>query len=524
MIEYMMHMKELFVVKRFFISSITLLIFLIFLVPQTHAATFTFTAAGDYDGNSNTNTVLNGIKNSGAQFNIAVGDFRYDSQSSPAGWNSYVQGIVGASFPFELISGNHDASSIDQYTASMPDRIGGIVGQYGKEYYFDYPPSSPIARFILTAPNEIYSYPAGSTHYNFVSTAIDDARAKGIKWVIAGMHKNCITSATKSCEIGADLMNLLINKRVDLVLQGHDHNLQRSKQLTCAVINSYNSSCVANAGSSLTKGAGTVFIIVGTGGQGLYSINSGDPENQYFAATNSNGFGFAKIVVTDTQLSYTYVRTAGSSFSDSMTITGTGGVTTPPSPTTPIIPSPTSLPAGSTTLSFQVNLHGIGKGGDNVNPTATGNMNPIITSRAITVTLSDANGIDSVHQGTIQYNSTLGNYQATVPVSSTIATGPYLAQVKVTRYLSKRYPGIVTITKGQIIQLPLIALIAGDSNGDNALSVLDYNLILDCFSDLSPARNCTIDKKAQTDLNDDGNVNQFDYNLFLRELSVQSGA
>jgi hypothetical protein len=48
-------------------------------------------------------------------------------------------------------------------------------------------------------------------------------------------------------------------------------------------------------------------------------------------------------------------------------------------------------------------------------------------------------------------------------------------------------------------------------------------LLIGCYSDFSPAKSCTSANKLLTDLNDDGNVNQTDYNLFLREISVQNG-
>lgn len=314
------------------------------------AVSFTFTASGDFSANSNTTAGLTGIKNSGSNFHVALGDFRYSSMTNAAGWGNFVKELVGPTFPFQIVSGNHDDTEIIGYVNALPNRIGTISGEYGKEYYFDYPQSAPIARFILTATNEFYSYPAGSTHYNWVSNAIDSARARGIKWIIVGHHKNCISAGVKSCEIGTDLMNLLINKRVDLVLQGHEHAYERSKQLRCAEVNRYTSTCVANPGTSLMQGAGTVFLVLGTGGAGLRPIDSGDTEFQYFAATNATAYGFGKFTVSDTQISYNFVRTSGGTFSDSVTIAGsTSQPTIPPDPTIRPSTSPTRPPTVSPT-------------------------------------------------------------------------------------------------------------------------------------------------------------------------------
>ena len=60
-------------------------------------------------------------------------------------------------------------------------------------------------------------------------------------------------------------------------------------------------------------------------------------------------------------------------------------------------------------------------------------------------------------------------------------------------------------------------------NNDNKLDILDYNTLIGCYSDLAAATSCNYTQKTASDLNDDGTVNQFDYNLFLRETAIQPG-
>src|SRR6266704_2992788 len=262
------------------------------------SASFSFTVGGDIGGNGNTSTALDLIAQSGSQFHLAIGDLSYSEISPESSWCSYVKSRVGSTFPFELLSGNHEDGGeiltqdglIDNFAQCLPDRLGA-VGTYGKEYSFDYPASSPIARFIMISPNltftngGLYDYSAGTTHYNWVASAIDDARAAGIKWVIVGMHKVCISMGIQSCEIGNDLLNLLVSKKVDLILQAHDHSYQRSKQLalnsnTCTAIQAetYNSSCVANDGSTgvYTQGSGSVLAIIGSVGEDLSNLSTAD--------------------------------------------------------------------------------------------------------------------------------------------------------------------------------------------------------------------------------------------------------
>jgi hypothetical protein len=176
--------------------------------------------------------------------------------------------------------------------------------------------------------------------------------------VIVGVHKNCITPATKSCEIGQNFMNLVHTEGVDLFIQGHDHIYARSKQLTCATVGSYNSACVADTDNLYTRGAGTTTIITGAGGQGFYNINASDNERLYFVkAMGGNGwwnwvnnttgsnvnFGALKVTVSASRLDVVWVPVAGGTFTDSFAIDGNVGPTNTPTPTnTPCVSCPTN--------------------------------------------------------------------------------------------------------------------------------------------------------------------------------------
>lgn len=193
------------------------------------------------------------------------------------------------------------------------------------------------------------------------------------------------------------------------------------------------------------------------------------------------------------------------------------------------IPSSTPTPTPITSATFlkfaSLKLHGIGNGGDNTNPDLPGNMSPITLTRVLNVEILNVSGsIVSSSQGNIVYDSAAGTFSGVVPIDQSINTNQYLVKVKSEKYLRKQLAGIITITKDQVNQMPEVSLITGDSNLDSILSILDYNIIMDCYSDLAPARNCTdTNKKKNADLSDDGRVDQDDYNLLLRELSIKSG-
>lgn len=311
--------------------------------PPSSGTTFSFSAAGDIGATSATNASLSLLKGMELSFFLALGDMSYEDITPESGWCSYIKSYLGSTFPFQIVAGNHEDDDrvdgwIGNFDDCLPDRMNS-TGVYAAQYYFDYPSSSPLARVIMISPGlEVfgvsYNYNKGGSHYNWLVSAIDDARARGIPWVIVGMHKACITMGNKPCEIGQDLVDLLTSKKVDLVLQAHDHDYQRSKQLTCAVANSYVNSCVADDGSDghYVKDRGTVFVIAGMfGGGGLTTLNLSDSEARYFAAWMGNnsssenhpdGPGGRGVVIYEVSADRIEARFIGSttSYSDSFVI------------------------------------------------------------------------------------------------------------------------------------------------------------------------------------------------------------
>ncbi len=188
-------------------------------------------------------------------------------------------------------------------------------------------------------------------------------------------------------------------------------------------------------------------------------------------------------------------------------------------------PRPTATPVvGSTSVTLSLLLHGIGYGGDNVTPNAQGNMNPLHPQRTVTVDVYDVqNQLVGTKQGMVSFNQSTGNFTGNVDLGTQFATGIYTVKVKTDQFLRGLVSGIQTITVGQTNNLPQLTMINGDVNNDNQINIVDYNILLGCYSDLLPAVSCNDVTKGQSDLNDDGNVNQYDYNLFIRELTNIGG-
>lgn len=303
-----------------------------------------FTASGDISTRSEAAAVLTQVGTTQPDLHFALGDLSYGATGAEQSWCDFVTSRVGAGFPFELISGNHESNggngNINDFSACLPNQLPGLVGTYGRQYYVDVPHEAPLVRFImispaLTYPDGVWTYTAGSPRYQWTSAAIDTARDAGIPWVVVGMHKPCLSVGQYGCDPGAALANLLVSKRVDLVLSGHEHLYARSKQLaqsaSCASIvpGSYTAGCIADGDNDLAKGAGTVFMIAGTGGVALRDVSTSDAEAPYFAAysgLNVNPtYGNLDVTATSGALTARFLPAAGGTFTDAFSI----GTSTP---------------------------------------------------------------------------------------------------------------------------------------------------------------------------------------------------
>src|SRR5207247_891929 len=182
-----------------------------------------------------------------------------------AGWALFQKGAVVKS-PFDFSQPRWKDESATHFTFAAAGDFGGPDNNDS----VDYPRDRPLARFILLSAGlkgVNYNYGKNSPHTEWVEDAVANARDAGIPWVIAGVHKECITVANDGhCPMGQYLFDELLEAHVDLILVGHDHVYERSKQLrvssSCESVNSTNRfdpSCVAANGTrgAYAKGKGT---------------------------------------------------------------------------------------------------------------------------------------------------------------------------------------------------------------------------------------------------------------------------
>ena len=283
------------------------------LVPDS---SLTIGFVGDLGGNSDSEATLLTLDDLSPLALFVAGDISYNAIVPESAWCDWVQEL--SDVPLELLVGNHEDDDgpdgfIRNFTACMPDVLGA-VGDYGIQYYVDL----PNARIIGIAPDldvdgHRYRYAPGDADREWLEHAISRARADG-SWVIAFQHKVCITVGVKSCEIGEELADFLA-ANVDVIMMGHDHNYQRSHQLTCIVPDIFTPACISDADGDHQQGDGALYIVSGSGGRDT-PINHQDSEAGYFAAAMGEGdpgwgHGFTLLTVTADSIIGQYVPSTG---------------------------------------------------------------------------------------------------------------------------------------------------------------------------------------------------------------------
>ncbi len=304
------------------------------------ARSFTFGAGGDLGANELTAAGLAKLDASPARFFLALGDLDYDQTSSDTAWCDFIHAGLptkGSGFPFELVSGNHEADGgPDGRVANMASCLGdklGSSGHYGAQYTFRYPATNPMATVVMISPRlrvdgHTYDYRRGTADRAWLARTIDRSRADGVPWVIVGMHYPCYsTGAAHGCDSGPQVMNLLARKRIDLLLVGHNHLYERSKQIrlgaSCPalVAGRYNRGCVSDHGGDglYRKGRGLVQVTSGRVGGRKQGIDPDDPDRRWFVKAGAATTGWTQVTVTPSRLTAGYVPTSGT-MQDSFTI------------------------------------------------------------------------------------------------------------------------------------------------------------------------------------------------------------
>lgn len=209
--------------------------------------------------------------------------------------------------------------------------------------------------------------------------------------------------------------------------------------------------------------------------------------------------------------------------------------TAPPERSTPMTRTPTSTPTTppatsatsgnsppQTTFHVTTLIHGLGAGGDNrsLHENTASNKYPTHPKRPFVLELQTTESAEpSSLSGELVYNPAEGTFSGSVHTDRSLPTALTGYRIIVPGLLTGAIETPVAVQPGRVNTVPTVTLITGDVDGDNTLSILDFNILAQCYEPARPASACTLSEHA--DLNDDDRIDILDYNLWLRELIAQ---
>jgi hypothetical protein len=145
------------------------------------------------------------------------------------------------------------------------------------------------------------------------------ARDSG-QWLVVGMHLTCLSAGADhpGCDSGRAVHTLALQHGVDLLLVGHNHLYERSKQLAvsraCPVVRPrFGSACVADTGrdGAYARDAGTVQVTAGRFGGRPSAVDTDDPDRRWFVMSRAGTTGFLQVELSADRLVARYVPSTG---------------------------------------------------------------------------------------------------------------------------------------------------------------------------------------------------------------------
>ena len=261
--------------------------------------------------------VMAAIGSSQARWVGILGDLAYQpGDGIEARWCDWVRARV--SQPVSLVPGNHEAQDGDgvfgKFANCLPDRLG-VTGDYATGHYYldDGPVRVIMTSPGITLPQGTRTYGKGTVEREQVKDWIDEAKAKG-QWVIVGMHMPCLTNGAHGCSSDSTFTDMLLGKKVDLIVAGHDHNYGRSHQIAGTVA----APTIVDRDGTFTAGAGSVLAIVGNGGHNPRAASSG---GIWAVTSDGTSAGYALVEAAPERLTFTERGIVGPSLTDTITIT-----------------------------------------------------------------------------------------------------------------------------------------------------------------------------------------------------------
>jgi hypothetical protein len=234
---------------------------------------------------------------------IALGDLSYDK--SALCW-LYTIFPLGNDTMVKLAFGDHDLTKkMVKYSDYMHH-----FNMTKPFYSFNYQNVHFLA--MATAKNSIIPYLNGSEQYNYVREDLMKAHNnKSIDWIIVYSFRpfySSVTSHSGQRELPDTYHRLFDEYGVDMVLQAHSHNYQRTFPLRyneTSYLPLFHPEIVNKEHTLYIKPNGTIFLTVGTGGADLHNFTGKAP----YIAEQLESHGFLNVDIASSKKELTLLGT-----------------------------------------------------------------------------------------------------------------------------------------------------------------------------------------------------------------------
>ena len=284
---------------------------------------FNFVAVGDWGCTPNTVNTVTNTQSRDPELVISLGDFSYEETG-----DCWFQIVDPIDEKMKITIGNHD-----DMTPSMLNQYMNHFNLTKQFYSFNY------RNIHFTAMSNEVLWTPGSEQHNFVTNDLSTAAADpNIDWIIVFTHKPVYKSPNfvRSQIDFRDVYHPLFDRYgVDLVLQGHDHNYQRTYPLRYNSLNSsypiLTSSEIGNYSKTTTAG-GQIYALVGTGGVNLH--NDIFDQAPYVAVQQASAYGILNIDIINNGQTLVGTFYANDGYVDDRFVIDKAGLETPANLTT----------------------------------------------------------------------------------------------------------------------------------------------------------------------------------------------
>ena len=285
----MVSLSNNYIQVAFATSVLIFLAFLFHFVPtgaeETDEAEFNFVAAGDWGCGHEALHTLSIMKRMEPELYLGLGDYSY--QLSADCWLDIVKSVSDS---FKIALGNHD--TLNQKLQAYIDEFK-LENQY---YSFNYHNVHFIALSTELNKNQ------EKEQLKFVKNDLLETKAnKNTDWIIVFFHKPFYSSNSDITKMRKNYHPLFEDLGVDLVIQGHSHNYQRTYPLLYNEARNSQPIIADKEQSQYEDPLGIIFVIAGTGGESLQPLHK-----EPFLASSYGGFGCMNVEVKNKSMTVEY--------------------------------------------------------------------------------------------------------------------------------------------------------------------------------------------------------------------------